>query len=739
MDKKTGVYICTGCGIGDALDADALSNLATSEFKVASCKLSPILCSAEGLSLMRQDIDGAGIDTLVIAACSPRVMTDAFTFELDKVVERVNLREQVAWCHPAGDEDTQMLAEDQLRMGITKANEMQPLTPFEAEDMSKRILVVGGGLTGMTAAVEAAKAGYEAVLVEKAGELGGYLKDVLKLPPSRPPYEELQENTLATLAEAVAGNPKITVYTGAQVASIAGAPCLFDVQVQQNGSQVSERVGAIVMATGAVPYEAAKLAHLGYGTSPDVITASQLELMFKAANVTRPSNGQPVSSVAFILCAGSRDPEHLPYCSAACCVESLKQAKYFKEANPDTPVYIFYKDMRAHGHYELLYKQLQKDGVFFVRGKITGVEDDGSGSLVVAADDELTRSPMMSESVDLVVLANGMVSTSALGEPFKAQAPKEGEEEAEVPTDTILVSNILNLQYRQGPELPALKYGFPDSHFICFPYESRRTGIYPAGTVRAPMDYAAAVEDGTGAALKAIQCVEMVSQGKAVHPRAGDMSYPEFFMQRCTQCKRCTEECPFGAINEDEKANPIPNPTRCRRCGVCMGACPERIISFKNYSVAMIGNVIKSINVPDEYDEKPRLIVLACENDAYPALDMAGIRRLNYNAWMRIIPVRCLGSMNLVWIADALSKGIDGILLLGCKHGDDYQCHFIKGSELANIRMTKIQETLNRLRLESERVGLEQLSIADYSRLPEILDAFASKVEALGPNPYKGF
>ncbi len=739
MDKKTGVYICTGCGIGDALDADALSNLATSEFKVASCKLSPILCSAEGLSLMRQDIDGAGIDTLVIAACSPRVMTDAFTFELDKVVERVNLREQVAWCHPAGDEDTQMLAEDQLRMGITKANEMQPLTPLEAEDMSKRILVVGGGLTGMTAAVEAAKAGYEAVLVEKAGELGGYLKDVLKLPPSRPPYEELQENTLATLAEAVAGNPKITVYTGAQVASIAGAPCLFDVQVQQNGSQVSERVGAIVMATGAVPYEAAKLAHLGYGTSPDVITASQLELMFKAANVTRPSNGQPVSSVAFILCAGSRDPEHLPYCSAACCVESLKQAKYFKEANPDTPVYIFYKDMRAHGHYELLYKQLQKDGAFFVRGKVTGVEDDGSGSLVIAADDELTRSPMMSESVDLVVLANGMVSTSALGEPFKAQAPKEGEEEAEVPTDTILVSNILNLQYRQGPELPALKYGFPDSHFICFPYESRRTGIYPAGTVRAPMDYAAAVEDGTGAALKAIQCVEMVSQGKAVHPRAGDMSYPEFFMQRCTQCKRCTEECPFGAINEDEKANPIPNPTRCRRCGVCMGACPERIISFKNYSVAMIGNVIKSINVPDEYDEKPRLIVLACENDAYPALDMAGIRRLNYNAWMRIIPVRCLGSMNLVWIADALSKGIDGILLLGCKHGDDYQCHFIKGSELANIRMTKIQETLNRLRLESERVGLEQLSIADYSRLPEILDAFASKVEALGPNPYKGF
>ncbi len=210
-------------------------------------------------------------------------------------------------------------------------------------------------------------------------------------------------------------------------------------------------------------------------------------------------------------------------------------------------------------------------------------------------------------------------------------------------------------------------------------------------------------------------------------------------MQRCTQCKRCTEECPFGAINEDEKGNPLPNPTRCRRCGVCMGACPERIISFKNYSVPMVGNMIKNIEVPEEDEEKPRILVLACENDAYPALDMAGIRRLQYNAWVRIIPVRCLGSMNLVWIADALSKGIDGILLLGCKHGDDYQCHFVKGSELANIRLSKIMETLNRLALESDRVCLEQLSITDYQRLPEILDGFAARLEAAGPNPYKGF
>ncbi|MCL6635196.1 MAG: hydrogenase iron-sulfur subunit, partial [Peptococcaceae bacterium] len=158
-----------------------------------------------------------------------------------------------------------------------------------------------------------------------------------------------------------------------------------------------------------------------------------------------------------------------------------------------------------------------------------------------------------------------------------------------------------------------------------------------------------------------------------------------------------------------------------------------------NYSVPMIGNMIKAIEVPEEDEEKPRILVFACENDAYPALDMAGLNRLKYNAWVRIIPVRCLGSLNLVWIADAMSKGIDGVLLMGCKHGDDYQCHFVKGSELAEIRLSKVSETLDRLGLESERVRATEVSIMDYTRIPSILDEFAEKLDELGPNPMKGF
>ena len=185
-------------------------------------------------------------------------------------------------------------------------------------------------------------------------------------------------------------------------------------------------------------------------------------------------------------------------------------------------------------------------------------------------------------------------------------------------------TEILNLNYRQGPDLPVLQDGFPDSHFVCFPYESGA----PVSTRRAryalPWTRHRREEDAGGAVMKAIQCVELAAHGQAVHPRTGDLSYPSFFLQRCTQCKRCTEECPFGSLDEDAKGTPKFNPYRCRRCGICMGACPERIISFKNYSVDMIASMIKAIEVPDEDEEKPRVLVLVCENDAYPALDMAG-------------------------------------------------------------------------------------------------------------------
>jgi quinone-modifying oxidoreductase subunit QmoB len=170
-----------------------------------------------------------------------------------------------------------------------------------------------------------------------------------------------------------------------------------------------------------------------------------------------------------------------------------------------------------------------------------------------------------------------------------------------------------------------------------------------------------------------------------------------------------------------------------------MGACPERIISFADYSVHIISSMIKAVEIPDEFEEKPRLLGLLCENDAYPSLDTAGLKRIKHSAYIRFIPVRCLGSVNTVWIADALSRGYDGILLIGCKSGTDYQCHFITGSELMDKRSENIQEKLKQLALEEERVQLVQMPITDYEKLPQVINEFAEQIEEMGMNPFKGF
>ncbi|MEW6064361.1 MAG: hydrogenase iron-sulfur subunit [Bacillota bacterium] len=723
MAKKFGFFICTGCGIGEALDVAALTKVAAKEYKAPVCKEHAYLCSAEGVDLIKGEIEAQGLDGVVIAACSNRVNGDVFRFP-GVFTDRVNLREQCIWSHEANDEDTQMLAEDQIRMGLEKAKAGEAPAPYLGEDLSKTVLVVGGGLAGMTAALEAGKAGYPVVLVEKEATLGGWLNKVYKTTPMAAPFAAPADPDVAGRVAEIEANPNIKVYTGAVIEKIAGGPGMFDAEINQGGNIATERVGAIVLATGSTPY-VAQLDHLGYGKYANVITHAEFEAMAKSGKIA-------AQKVAFIQCAGSRDAERLPYCSAACCVETLKQTIYLKELAPEVMSYVFYKDIRSSGQYEHFYKAAQETGAVFIKGDITGISEAG-GKLAIESEDVLLGGNARVEDIDLVVLANGMVPTTKATEPIVAAA---GEGDAAAQEAAV---KILGLEYRQGPELPNLKYGFPDSHFICFPYETRRTGIYACGSVRAPMDMAKAVGDATGAALKAIQCVEATAGGAAVHPRSGDLSYPEFALQRCTQCKRCTEECPFGAINEDAKGNPLPNPTRCRRCGTCMGACPERIISFKNYSVGMIGNMVKAVEVPEEDEEKPRILILACENDAMPALDMAGINRLKYNSWVRILPVRCLGSLNLVWIADSMSKGFDGVLLLGCKHGEDYQCHFMKGSELAEIRLSKVSETLDRLGLESDRVRMIQINIMDYAELPKIIDKFAEDLEEFGPNPMKGF
>ncbi|HBR22462.1 MAG TPA: heterodisulfide reductase subunit A [Nitrospiraceae bacterium] len=741
MEKKYGVYICNGCGIEKAIDIEKLSKNAAKGAKVPEeiIKNHPILCSPEGLGLIKSDIK-EGTNTIVIAACSPRVKYEEFDFP-GTITERVNIRELVAWSQQPNTEEAQMTAADYLRMGIIKVQKGTLPEPNVLEDLSKTILVVGGGISGLSAALEAANAGYQVVLVEKEAELGGWAAKLYKEVPREYPYEKLDDPIIFSKIKEVESNPNIKVFKSSVIEKTDGQPGLLDVTIRNNGTRETIRAGSVIMATGWKPYDAAKLGHLGYG-KPNVITSVHMEEMAKKGKIIRPSDGKEAKKVAFIQCAGSRDPNHLPYCSSFCCATSLKQAKYVREKNSNAIAMIFYKDIRTPGQLELFYKNIQNDpGVLLTKADVTGISDAGNSSLFVEVENALLGEKIKVEA-DLVVLATGVVPSTRAPQEYLdglTEASKKGDEARKGYIDsTPKPEFILNLEYRQGPEIPSLEgaYGFADSNFICFQYETRRTGIYAAGCVRQPMNMSEAQLDAAGTAMKAIQCVEHVAKGIAVHPRAWDITFPDPMLIKCTACKRCTEECPFGAIDEDEKGIPVYKINRCRRCGTCMGACPERIVSFKDYSVDMIGSMIKSIEVPDE---GLRIIALACENDAYPALDSAAINGKQFNTSVRFIPVRCLGSTNLVWVADAFSRGIDGLLLLGCKYGENYQCHFIKGSELANYRFSKIQETLDKLQLEAERCQLIQVAISEYDKLPDMINDFVKGIEKVGPNPFKGF
>ena len=192
MEKKIGAYICRGCYIGDAVETEKLAEVATKEYKVPVCKTHDILCSPDGLNLIKNDITGEGVNTVVIAACSPRVKYGEFNFP-GSIVERANIREFVAWSQEPKTEDTQMLAEDYMRLGIVKAQKADFPEPFMLDEASKSILVIGGGISGLTSALGAADAGYEVVLVEKNPELGGWATKVYKQLPQSYPFETLEE------------------------------------------------------------------------------------------------------------------------------------------------------------------------------------------------------------------------------------------------------------------------------------------------------------------------------------------------------------------------------------------------------------------------------------------------------------------------------------------------------------------------------------------------------------------
>ena len=411
--------------------------------------------------------------------------------------------------------------------------------------VSETVLVVGGGMSGVTAAVEIAEVGYDVILIEKRPYLGGRVVQLYQyFPKLCPPLCGMEINY-----RRIKSNPRIKVFTLAEVQGISGQEGNFDVTIKINPRYVNAnctacgkcvdacpierpseydyglgntkaiylpyemsfpmkyviddkycdkcgkcveacpynaidlndapkdftvKVASIVWATGWRPYDATKMDNLGFGQYKNIITNVMMERLAAPngptkGKIVRPSDNGSIESVAFVQCAGSRDENHLPFCSAICCLASMKQATYVREQYPTAKIYIFYIDLRPFGRFEDFYNRVKQDGnVFFIKGKVAKVtENPNTKKITVEAEDILSGVKTRKE-VDLVVLATGMEPTTR-GEklPFEAMCDDLG----------FLVSDL------------------------------QRPGIYPAGCVRMPMDVMTCVKDATAAALKAIQSI----------------------------------------------------------------------------------------------------------------------------------------------------------------------------------------------------------------------------------------
>ncbi|MFS8086983.1 MAG: CoB--CoM heterodisulfide reductase iron-sulfur subunit A family protein, partial [Acidobacteriota bacterium] len=421
-EMKTATYVCRGCGIGERLNTKQMGMVAQKEGKMKVVREHDFLCDASGVQMIRDDIENEAVTHVMIAACSRRSKTEAFHFP-DVAMARANIREGVIWSQPEGAEAqelTQDMADDYVRMGCAEIKKMKLPEGAPDKGQNHRILIVGGGISGLTAALETAETGYEAVIVEKRGELGGWTAKLWKRAPFRSTFSDPVETGIVELVARVTSHPRIKVYLNSTIGETSGAPGCFSVQVAtESGSTTTEEVGAIIQATGFTTYDINKLPELGGGKHPNVVDQAGLEaLAIVAARegraVRRPSDGGEVRSVVFLQCAGQRDESgtHLPYCSGHCCNTSIKQAMYFKDSNPDIDTVVLYTDLRTPGMGEDFYRSGQTKGVTFTKGRASGVDTAGNSCSVKFRD--LILDEEASIEADLVVLATGQVPNSGV-------------------------------------------------------------------------------------------------------------------------------------------------------------------------------------------------------------------------------------------------------------------------------------------------------------------------------------
>jgi heterodisulfide reductase subunit A len=548
--ERIGVFVChCGLNIAGTVDVERVVEEIRKYPGVAYAEHYMYMCSDPGQELMRKAIQEKGLTAVVNANCSPSLHERTFRRLCASVglnpyrCEIANIREQCSWPHADDKETATKKAIAIIKMTIERLRSNMVLTPLVIP-LTKRAMVIGGGIAGITAALDIADGGCEVVLVEKAASLGGH---VMELSATFPTLENPKEFLLPRIKE-VRAHPNIKLYLDSEVDSISGYVGSFDVKIRQKDEIIGEEIGAIVTAPGFELLQREKLPV--FPDDPDIVDGLQFEKILAAGEIKRPSDAKVPQDIVFIQCAGSRDQEHgMPYCSRVCCMYTAKQVLLYRKAVPEGQAYVSYMDIRsdARGFEEFLQQVMSHDGVLYVRGNVSRVFRDGDKLKIWTADTLSGKN--LEITADMVVLALAMV-------------PRAGTRE---------LARKLNISVNE--------HGFlTEAHIKLRPVESLTSGIFLAGTAQWPRDIPDTISSASAAASKVLS---LFSRKELLH----DPTVAHVDEEVCSGCGVCVSICTYKAISLDNNRKvAVVNEALCEGCGSCVATCPSKAIQHRNWS-----------------------------------------------------------------------------------------------------------------------------------------------------------
>ncbi len=554
---RIGVFVChCGTNIGGVVDVPAVKAYAETLPNVAFAADNIFTCSQDTQEAMRKVIAEHRLNRVIVAACTPRTHEPLFQETIREaglnpyLFEFANIRDQNSWVHQNNPEAATQKAKDLIRMAAAKASLLEPIEPLQIA-VNPNALVIGGGVAGMSAALNLADQGFKTWLIERALSLGGHAINIRNTWNGEDVGAFLED-----LRNRVTHHENIEALLGSEVSQIDGFVGNFTTTVQAGDIRRNIQHGAVILAVGGQAFEPDEYL---YGQSDRVLKWHEMDQLFESD----PEILETVKGVAFIQCVGSREPER-PYCSKICCTASIQNALRLKEKRPDLRVYVLYRDIRTFGRREALYSKARHLGVIFIRfnvGEKPVVEKDGNGGLLITVKDHVLGRPIQIP-VDYLNLATAIVPT-----------PEQN-------------------QIAQMLKVPLNGEGFYlEAHIKLRPVDFSTDGVFVCGLAHYPKPIEESIAQAQAAAGRAASL--LVNKTIDIEPIVSAVDE-----SRCIGCGLCESSCSFGAIRlkkvEGKGWRAENYSALCKGCGVCAAACPQQAIDMKHFREKQIRAAIQA-------------------------------------------------------------------------------------------------------------------------------------------------